>query len=985
MRRQHHNQVIHDACERLGWEEVYGQHVTWTSPPNDRGERQCACPFPGSADDTPSMRININTGAWRCWHCERQLDVPIVGGYYVQFRQRLDSSEFDDHGRLVPLDYHQTARGLIIELGIANPLSRDWVQQAADDLRHDLATWHFLNQVKPWSPVIAHELQVGLDRERERIVFPCYDSIGMLINARLYAPGGTPKTYWAVRGLTGNFLWPHRAWNDHWLILVEGEGDALTLRTFGFPGASGTVGSERPVPEGYWYQNKSVYLWMDIDDAGRHATQTAIRHLRGAAGSLYVIRMPDWPNRPDNADVSDFVVYLQSQGHSEVEVQRAIQTCIDEAEFVQPPSAVFDTESAHVAFIDLHDPDTVGQRLRWTCRVTAKTDSTYLLPTRFEMRCPAEGHTYCQRCPMLQQFAGHGTFDHDPRDPRSLKLINATDAGRIAAFKSIVGVPMSCPDPTAEAVEYVTVQPVVLNAATEVAEQADEDEAADYHRKEAMVILRHGQRIQENAEYVMEGFVYPSPKTQEAEILVDLAEQQGTVIDNFELTPEVVEQLKPFRPRAGQGVLEKLVDVAQDLAATVTLIRGRDILHLAYRSVWHSVIEFQFGDEAVQRGWLECLVLGDTGCGKSQAFQKMADYYGIGLLIDCKNQTKAGILGAAVQSGMTNEWYVIPGVYPQQDRKMVCLDEFHTRIQGEGGDVISMMASTRSEGVVTISKAATAKFRARVRSLWLANPGRGKLLAELGAFGCEWILRLIKQPEDVRRFDFAMIVAQGDVPVELLERPAERRAPRYDRIAAQQLLLWAHSRKADQVYFAPNVVDYVYQLASWMVARYYEKIPIVERNDQRKRIAKLAVSVAAQCFSTDDDCERIIVDIEHVWAAVEIMRQCYDANAMGYDRWSEQSRARNSISDLDKVRHLFLQELKPHGVAVAQQLLSLTEFTEQTFKQVVPSQSPMMAMGLLQDLILARFVQPTDGGRRNTYELTQAATQFLQQFVEEAK
>ena len=116
-----------------------------------------------------------------------------------------------------------------------------------------------------------------------------------------------PKMYWNTRGVDGNFLFP--AVENKWYILTEGMPDAITLRTYGFPGVSGTLGAGSPVPPGNWYIGKKIFILMDSDAAGLEAEDKIQKLLGNQECELFLCRLPDWNGKPAKADISDLVMY----------------------------------------------------------------------------------------------------------------------------------------------------------------------------------------------------------------------------------------------------------------------------------------------------------------------------------------------------------------------------------------------------------------------------------------------------------------------------------------------------------------------------------------------------------------------------------------------------------------------------------------------------------------------------------------------------
>jgi hypothetical protein len=967
------NPELRQVLERIGWDDLYEAYIQDLSAANQRGERICRSPFPDTHDHNPSFTVNVLTGLWYCFKTKR-------GGNFVQFRATMEATEFDEATGLAIIDVSGKEREMMEEYGVASPVTREWVDSCVQALAENLGLQHLVGQVKPWNFGTLRLFNVGYDEEANRIIIPVHDRAGKLVNARMYRPGGEPKFIWRVPGLTGNFLFPHCAWREPVVILVEGEPDVLSLRSLGFSAASGTMGAGNPVPEGFWWRNKHVYVWADDDPSGDQARLDAVRLMRNEAGGIRVVRMPDWEGKPHNADASDLIRHLRAQGFDDDGIRSFISRLLEAAEEAELPNAHLDAEAIPVAFAHALSGEYVGQRVEFTARVSARSEQNYYLPTVYEITCPAQGHGYCQRCPMRNDYHGHSTFHHDPRSPASLKLIKVTQSEQLSAVKELQGIPTQCPDPTLRIIQQVNVEPVILNASLLEADTAEEVSHAERQRREAYVIVGDI-HLEENRDYVFSGFPYPYPKSQSGVFLLDQARPRAAGYEEFELSDELRQALTIFQPGVGQPVFDKLVDVCQDLASSVTGIRDRLDLHLAYRTVYHSCLRFPLGGTWVDRGWIELLVLGDTRCGKSKAFRQMTAHYDLGLLVDCKLQSIAGILGAVVNSQQTGERYVVGGIYPQQDGRIVCLDEFQSRDEGKAS-LIEALSSTRAEGIVRISKAASAQFHARVRSIWLANPGRGKLISELGVTGVELIQRLIRQPEDIARFDFALTVTQEDVDPEVLNRIDPPTEARYPRDLARALLLWTYSRRPEQIEFTPAAQDAVIALAKAMYERYDSSIPLVEPADQRTRVAKVAVSIAAQCFSCSPDGQRLIVGPEHVQAAARLFQMWFDKPAMGYGLWSQKVVALRSLADEAAIRRLFEEVLAPHGETFARNLIYLDEFTERSLVALAPVQG-MVSKAILQTLYANRAVTLSGRGRRESYELTAPMIAWLRRYLAE--
>jgi hypothetical protein len=938
---------------------------------NPQGECHARSPFPDVVDRHASFSVNVFTGAWYCFQSQR-------GGGYLQFRSIMGAEDFDPTtGRAVP-DYAATERALLLEFHLVRPVDPVWLAACQTALAADLTLQLELGRHKPWSLEGMRAVGLGWDAGTQRFVIPIHDRRGRLINAKLYRPGGEPKMLWHVPGYEGNFLWPHAGWSEGSVILVEGEPDALTLRQFGFPAISGVLGAGHMVPDGEWWRGRHVWLWHDPDPAGAEGEGTAITRMRDLAASIHICATPDWDGRPRGADASDYVMHLLHLEYGVEQVQRAITAVLEAAVEVETPHLVFDSEPTEMTFRDAMSGDNLNARIAFEARVTARSSIRHILPTIIQGICPATGHNFCNRCPMRDQFHGQARLTTDPRSADALALIEISAERQRDLLMKQHGIANGCPDWHYIIIGARDVETVILNEVIGAGDAPDST-STERARRTAYIILERGTALEENRDYGLEGFVYPHPQSQAGVFWLDRHAPRAHRHERFEADPGELETLIQFRPASNEPIMDKLLDVAADLEASVTSIYGRPDLHVAYRTVWHSALHFHFAGQLIKRGWLECLVLGDTRCGKSIAFQRLAEHLGAGVLIDCKLNSPAGILGTVTQSP-GGDWFVVAGLLPQQHGSIVAFDEFQAQHAGDRSpSMIETLSSTRSEGVVRIQKAAAGEFRACVRQIWLANPGVGKLLSELNETGAELIQRLIPQPEDIARFDFALAVSQTDVAPDVINSLRQKTTPQYPREAARLLLAWTWSRTEEQIIFSPAAETACVRAARALVSVYDPTIPLVEVADQRLRIAKIALSIAAQTYSTNDGVH-LLVGPEHVETAMTLLRWWYNKPALGYDRYSAHARAGRVLRDEPAVRTLFDVTVAPHGARLAEELLRLDEFTARSFKSLVPMPS-LFETTVIQQLYAQNAIKLVARGRRESYERTGAFTAWLQAYT----
>jgi hypothetical protein len=336
--------------------------------------------------------------------------------------------------------------------------------------------------------------------------------------------------------------------------------------------------------------------------------------------------------------------------------------------------------------------------------------------------------------------------------------------------------------------------------------------------------------------------------------------------------------------------------IYNDLRLNLHRIQGRFDMQVAYDLVWHSVIAFTFNGSYVRRGWAECMVIGDSGQGKTEMAMELLRHYRMGERVQGEQASLAGLIGGLEK--MAETWILGWGKIPQNDKRLVVVDE----TQGLQAGQIEAMSDVRATGVAEITKIRTERTNARCRLIWLANPVSGMPLTAHNQ-GVLAIKELFKKPEDIRRLDFAITVASGDVALsEINAAHGAPGAPVYSSDACRELILWAWSRRPDQIIFTPEATTAILAAATRMGGTYSSAIPLVEPADQRIKLARLAAAAAARVFSTDESNERVIVKPEHVSFVVAYLDRVYSAASMAYDEYSGQAKQGEVLSEDDEAR-----------------------------------------------------------------------------------
>ena len=703
-----------------------------------------------------------------------------------------------------------------------------------------------------------------------RYTIPVRDADGVLVNVRRYkADAKQPKdkmTNLQGHGEARLFLpWVLR--DEEEVVIAEGEMDAIVAQQHGLPAMTHTAGAS--VWKNHWsplFKDKVVFICYDVDNAGFAGSAKVANSLLRYAKSVHIIRLPL------TAKGSDITDYLVEQGYTADD----FRALMDEARKSPYGKAHTSDRSAtppkRVTLENSMSAEHGNQTLEIVATVAGKMQPAYVLPKEVSLSCDMSfSAAKCANCPM-SAYAGQHVERINKDDTFLLELIDKSTDVMEKSILRRVGAPTTCTIVEQETVEAWNVEELVVLPSVD---NRDEQTQTPISRK----VYNVGEYATPvNATSRIVGFNTADPKNQRALFQSWQCEPVKTNIDKFEMTEKVRKLLSLFVVPEGKTPLEKMGSIARDLEANVTRIYGRPALHMAYDLVWHSVMDFRFKGVQLGKGWLELLVMGDTRTGKSEAALRLTDHYNAGVLKSCEGATLAGLVGGAQQHG--NSWMVTWGTIPLNDRRLVVLDE----VSGMSDkSIIDQMSAVRSSGKAQITKIISQETSARTRLIWISNPPDGRAIREMGRGAIEAIQQLIKNPEDIARFDIAMSAASADVNSSVINNPNPPRVRhRYTAEACSALVSWAWSRKVDDIVFEDGVEDYVIERAEKVGHRFIADPPLIQPENFRVKLARVSVAVASRVFSTDEDCEQVIVKREHVDAAEQFVEMLYGMDSFGY-------------------------------------------------------------------------------------------------------
>jgi hypothetical protein len=181
--------------------------------------------------------------------------------------------------------------------------------------------------------------------------------------------------------------------------------------------------------------------------------------------------------------------------------------------------------------------------------------------------------------------------------------------------------------------------------------------------------------------------------------------------------------------------------------------------------VYHSVISFIFQEQPVKRGWAECLIIGDSGQAKTTLVERLMQHYKSGELLSGESSKRTGLVYNLQQTGSKGNWSLMWGAMPLNDGGLLTVDE----LSGMSEDDLAKMSDVRSSGIAKATGVVTAETTSRTRMIFISNPRNGRQLRAEN-YGVSAVLKLWGKAEDVRRLDFAIAVASGEVDSDIVNK-----------------------------------------------------------------------------------------------------------------------------------------------------------------------------------------------------------------------
>lgn len=526
-----------------------------------------------------------------------------------------------------------------------------------------------------------------------------------------------------------------------------------------------------------------------------------------------------------------------------------------------------------------------NQKIRIQCIVTGKSLSPYHVPKLISVKCTS---AKCKECAIQQEQE----IELDATDQRILQFIDISTARMPFVIMNVLGV--SCKSIAYEVKEVQLIERIYVARPT-----GKERTRKGGGSRPAYLV---GMSVETNSVYVLEGYTTVDPVTQSVTHVFTDAQKKTNDVENFNLSLGKHSALNEFcvSTNSANAIYDKLEKLYTNYAHNITKIYKRFDLHLCVDLLFRSVISFRFDNEYVHKGWMEAMIVGDTRCGKGYVAEKLLEYFGLGEVVSGENCSFSGLVGGLQQ--LNRHWVITWGKIPMNDCGLLVVDESG----GMEDNMWGKLSRVRSEGVAEITKIQTEVANARTRLLFICN-APNKTISNY-SYGIQAIGDLVKAPEDIARFDYVLVVAHNEVSGEDINQRREPLPRMHEMSLEQDLILWCWSRKPSEVQFSKEAIKQIYTASMKLEGIYDFSIPLIQVENVRFKVAKIAIAFAARVYSNSHDGKVLLVKSCHVECAFSFLDLIYGKDQSGYKAYSTMKKSVQEVvtkEKLDEVEKYF--------------------------------------------------------------------------------
>ena len=857
--------------------------------PSTNGWVTALCPF--HEDKDPSFAFNRNSGQWCCFAgCGK-------------------GSAFDYLMQTSGLSFKDVLLDLGDRLGVPRPqpekpplppIREALIKQWSANLWANEEVCRWLREKRGLADATLKKYEIGWDPKRQRNTIPIRDERGNAVNVRLYNAKKDPKiiNYTEGRHKYGS---PARLYGldelvkyqGKQVILCEGEWDRLILQQEGFMAVTGTHGAGVFRPE--WcahFRDKDVVILYDCDREGQAAVRNIVLRALKIAGASSVKNVV-LPLRGDKDD-KDVTDYFHKRGLTAADLQKLIdETPPHSYEAEDRPEEVLHLES----FTEIERKELIDKKVRCEITVCGETSEAFHAVEEFRI-------TFCPRMQKGGCFECRGAME-PAVIPKSAQEYIGSCMSTNVQLKAMLRE-YACKygqKPSIEILRRTTVKEFFchqkVNRITQTRdERGNVVQVIDGKQQELLEkrVYYLSSEHPKPGNYLATGWVKSHPKTQQVTFLIESLEPLEDDFESFRVE-ENLQHLRAFQSVSWAEMLEDLTD-------NVTRVYEREEILVAILLTYCSPRWVPFNGEII-RGWLVTVIIGDSGSGKTQTHQRIAEFINVGDCFSGLTGSRTGLAYALVEHKQKG-WQVRVGRYPANSRKILTVDEAQHLPDWD----LRTISKAMEEGFLQIDRVQSKGYESQTRLIMIANPKKD-LVMDSFSFGCE-SLTTILPPTIIRRTDIAVFANSGDLKdLSFINR--RRAAGNRRRITPEMLravVYWVWNLRPEQILFTAEAEDCCLKRAQELSALYgyAVDVPLITLSDCRNNLARVAAAFAALRVSADESFSRLIIQPKHVQMAAEFLSRLYSHENCALDDYSRITRYGSQLLDYEDIEKAFLKK-----------------------------------------------------------------------------